>query len=406
MTITAVVQARMGSTRLPGKVMTLLGGKPLIEVLLHRLAKSTRITTIVVATTENSLDDPLVAQAEALGYRVFRGSEPDVLSRFYLAVESQRPDIVVRITGDCPLVDASLVDAVIDAYVAGGVEYASNTNPPTYPDGLDVEVFSFAALAEAHRDATSRFDREHVTPFLRTSGRFRTLNVTAQEDWSAERWTVDEPRDLEVVSAVFDYFAPRVMFGWQEALTWLQAHPEVSALNRAIPRNEGSIVKPPSVSIRRATADDARRLYDWRNEDGMRRASFHGERIDFESHYAWLLRTLVNPERWLFIAELPDHTPVGYIRFDEVGTTAEISVTVDVAHRGRGLGPVVTRSAVSALHLVRPDLVPVALVKAENTASLKSFQDAGFSVVGDRPIDGARAVELRCLAVQQKDCHE
>lgn len=252
MIITAVVQARMGSTRLPGKVMTPLAGAPLIEVLLERLSRSRRITSIVLATSEDVRNEPLAAHVASLGYRVFRGSEHDVLSRFYLAAAPTTPDVVVRITGDCPLVDAALVDAIIDAFLAGQVDYATNTNPPTFPDGLDVEVMSFEALATAFREATTPYDREHVTPFIRTPGRFRTVNVVGDADHSAQRWTVDEPEDLVVVSAVFAHFAPSRLFSWQDALEWFSSRPDVGAWNQAIPRNEGATLSDAEKQARRA----------------------------------------------------------------------------------------------------------------------------------------------------------
>jgi glutamate-1-semialdehyde 2,1-aminomutase len=251
MTITAVVQARMGSSRLPGKVMAPLAGVPLIEVLLHRLSQSSRITSIVLATSEDGRNDPLAAHVEHLGYRVFRGSEHDVLSRFYLAAAPATPDVVVRITGDCPLLDAALVDSIIDAYLEAGVDYATNTNPPTYPDGLDVEVMSFGALTTAYREATTQHDREHVTPFIRTSPQFRRLNVTSSEDHSAQRWTVDEPEDLAVVSAVFAHFAPATTFTWEDALAFFETRPELTGMNQTIPRNEGATLSDAEKRSRR-----------------------------------------------------------------------------------------------------------------------------------------------------------
>jgi len=403
MTITAVVQARMGSTRLPGKVMAPLAGVPLIEVLLQRLSQSSRISSIVLATSDDPRDQPLASHVECLGYRVFRGSEHDVLSRFYLAAASTAPDRVVRITGDCPLVDASIVDSVIEACLVPCVDYASNIAPPTYPDGLDVEVCTWSAISQAFREATAAFDREHVTPFLRVPGRFRTRNVTHAVDLSAERWTVDEPADLKVVSAVFDHFSPNLMVGWREVLDWLNAEATVKHLNQAIERNAGANRPTCPVILRRATVTDARLLHDWRNEDGMRRASFSSNPISFDSHYAWLTQTLAHEGRWLFIAELSDQTPIGYVRFDEVDGTAEISVTVDVNHRGRGLGPALIRAAVHSLAATRADLTPVAIVKSGNVASLKTFQHSGFVEVATRSIDGINAVELRHPASTKKD---
>jgi glutamate-1-semialdehyde 2,1-aminomutase len=233
--------------------MAPLAGVPLIEVLLERLSRSSRITSIVLATSQDVRNESLAAHVSSLGYRVFRGSEHDVLSRFYLAAEPTSPDVVVRITGDCPLVDAMLVDTIIDTFLTGAVDYATNTNPPTFPDGLDVEVMSFEALTTAYREASTTYDREHVTPFIRTSGRFRTLNVVGDADYSAQRWTVDEPADVAVVSAVFAHFAPSRTFSWRDALDWFLSHPDVGAWNQAIPRNEGATLSDAEKQARRGT---------------------------------------------------------------------------------------------------------------------------------------------------------
>ena len=236
----AIVQARMGSTRLPGKVMATLAGRPLIEFLLSRLSRSALIDTIVVATTTSDTDAELARHVAQLGYQVYRGSEDDVLDRFYQAALPLRPDAVVRITGDCPLVDPELVDTIIAAYRDNEVDYTSNVAPATYPDGLDVEVFSFEALERAYHEAQTPFEREHATPFLRESGLFRTLNVTGETDYSTLRWTVDEPADLAVIRAVVDGLSPRTDFSWRDVVALSERTPEIFTSNDHIKRNEGA----------------------------------------------------------------------------------------------------------------------------------------------------------------------
>jgi glutamate-1-semialdehyde 2,1-aminomutase len=236
----AIVQARMGSTRLPNKVMKLVRGTPLIELLLERLAQAKNIDQIILATSVHPKNAPLAEHVEKLGYAVYRGSEQDVLDRYYQAASSARADVVVRITGDCPLVDPQLVDEALAAFQSAGVDYASNTDPPTFPDGLDIEVFSFAALQAAWRDARRPSEREHVTPYIRESRRFRTLKLKHSADFSGERWTVDEPPDFEVVQSVFAHFHPRRDFGWQEVLQLLRQRPDLFVANRHLIRNEGA----------------------------------------------------------------------------------------------------------------------------------------------------------------------
>ena len=240
MRVVAIVQARMGSTRFPDKVMQPLAGTPLIGVLLERLSQARRVAAIVLATSADSRNEPLGAYVRDLGYLVVRGSEDDVLARYHAAAREAQAEAVVRITGDCPLLDPSVVDAVVALFIESGADYASNVSPPSFPDGLDVEVFSIAALASADRDARAPREREHVTPFIRESGRYRCVTYRNPEDLSAERWTVDEPEDLALVRRVFEHFAPRRTFAWQEVMALRGQHPEWFSVNRHLQRNEGA----------------------------------------------------------------------------------------------------------------------------------------------------------------------
>nr|ADD96535.1 hypothetical protein [uncultured organism MedDCM-OCT-S11-C293] len=239
MKVVALVQARMGSTRLPNKVMKPINGVPMIELLLSRLSNSKRIDEIVLATSVDRRNGPLVEHVLRLGYACEEGSENDVLDRYVQAASKHEADVVVRITGDCPLVDAELVDACIGEFFDSNAEYCSNTNPPTYPDGLDIEVTTLEALQKANRESTRQFDHEHVTPYVRESGKFRLSSFTNHEDLSSLRWTVDEPEDFTVIEKVFYHFSPRIDFGWKEVLEMESSQPEMFAMNRSIGRNEG-----------------------------------------------------------------------------------------------------------------------------------------------------------------------
>ncbi len=238
--VVAIVQARMGSTRFPNKVMRPLAGLPMIGVLLERLSAAGRVQQIVLATSDQPKNAPLAAYVRSLGYVAVEGSENDVLDRYYRAAREVQADVVVRITGDCPLIDPAVVDEVVAKFLESGVDYASNVAPATFPDGLDTEVFAFAALETAWRDTQVPRDREHVTPYLRESGRFRTASVTNATDESGERWTVDEPEDFQVVEAVFRHFHPRRDFGWREVLQLRATQPDLFAANRHHIRNEGA----------------------------------------------------------------------------------------------------------------------------------------------------------------------
>jgi glutamate-1-semialdehyde 2,1-aminomutase len=238
--IVSIVQARMGSTRFPNKVMRQICGTPMIGLLLDRLSKARCVDQIILATSTDPRNETMVHYVQNLGFQVFQGSEDDVLDRYYRAADMVQADVVVRITGDCPLIDPELVDAVISEFQKKGVDYATNTMPPTYPDGLDIEVFGFKVLEIAWKTAHELRQREHVTPFIRESKEFTKINFPNDIDLSGERWTVDEPEDFEVIQKIFEYFHPRRDFTWRDVLSLRNEHPEWFMVNRHLIRNEGA----------------------------------------------------------------------------------------------------------------------------------------------------------------------
>jgi glutamate-1-semialdehyde 2,1-aminomutase len=240
MKVVAIVQARMGSTRLPNKVMKPIGDAPMIELLLARLVLAKEVNEIMVATSDDPRNQALADHVYSLGYKCYRGSENDVLDRYIQAAKSVNADVVVRITGDCPLVDPELVDEAIRQCRASDVDYFSNTSPPTFPDGLDIEVFTLAALEKAAQETCKPFDHEHVTPYLRESGRFKQAGMQNSQDLSGLRWTVDEPTDYDVLSKIFAHFAPNIHFSWQQVLKLQRSQPEIFTSNQNLIRNEGA----------------------------------------------------------------------------------------------------------------------------------------------------------------------
>jgi spore coat polysaccharide biosynthesis protein SpsF (cytidylyltransferase family) len=243
-TVLAVVQARLGSTRLPGKALLDLAGRPMLAHVLDRAAAVPGVDQVVLATTASPEDDVLAAVAHEAGAACVRGSIEDVLDRFRDVLGAHPADVVVRLTGDCPLLDPAVSGLVVAEYLrrAREVDYVSNVHPSTYPDGLDTEVIGAAALEEAWREARRASDREHVTPFLwRQPERFRLANVAHAEDLSSLRWTVDDARDLDFARAVYRVLSPDGgrIFGMMELLDVLRAHPDVSSLNAGTRRNEG-----------------------------------------------------------------------------------------------------------------------------------------------------------------------
>jgi len=237
--IVAIVQARMSSTRLPGKVLMDIAGWPMLWHVVNRVRQAKRVDKVVVAISDNVSDGPVAAFCVKEGIPCFRGSEDDVLDRYYQAAKWIDADVIVRITADCPLIAPNVVDDVVKCYVDGDYDYVSNTEPPMLPDGLDTEVFSFGALERAWREAKWQSEREHVTPYIRKHpGLLRIGNVTYREDLSNMRWTVDEPRDLEFVRAVYDHLEG-MSSGMPDVLAVLKKHPELMEINSGIGRNKG-----------------------------------------------------------------------------------------------------------------------------------------------------------------------
>lgn len=237
--VVAIVQARMGSTRLPEKVMKEVCGKPLIAHVVERLGESRKIDRIVIATTRDASDDAIVEWCDENDMDFFRGSTDDVLARYYHAAKDFGANTIVRITSDCPMIDPVLVDAAIERFSTGMFDHVSIDS--SFPDGLDAEVFSFFALKYAQREARLASEREHVTPHIwKNPQKFRLSAITSPEDLSYHRWTVDDERDLEFVRRVFAALYPwRGVFHSGDVLRFLKENPEVSLINAGTERNEG-----------------------------------------------------------------------------------------------------------------------------------------------------------------------
>lgn len=237
--VLAIVQARSSSSRLPGKVLKQILGKPMIVHELERLKRSKRIDKIVLATSREESDDDLTDIVAASGVKVYRGSLDDVLDRYYQCAKQYQPTHVVRITGDCPVIDWRIVDTVIEKHLAE--ENDDTVTTERFPDGLDTEIVRFSALERAWKEAFLPSEREHVTPFIKNHAElFKLGQMDCEQDLSHMRWTVDEPQDFEFIRQVYKALYPsNANFGMQEILRLLEQKPEMCKINQNIQRNEG-----------------------------------------------------------------------------------------------------------------------------------------------------------------------
>ncbi len=243
--IIAVIQARAGGSRLPGKMLKLINEKPVISYIVNAAKKSKLINEIILATVDSEEENKLLEIAGQQGIKSFAGSEEDVLDRVYQAVKNQIKDnekenmIVVRLTGDCPLHDSEVIDKVIKNFLNNPIDYSSNIHPPTYPDGLDVEVFSFNALEKAWREARLPSERQHVTPYIwKNKDLFKILNIAHSEDLNHMRWTLDEQSDFDFIKAIIEKLRDEEI-NIQNVLRVLRENPDLEKINQKFGRNEG-----------------------------------------------------------------------------------------------------------------------------------------------------------------------
>lgn len=237
----AILQARSSSTRLPGKVLKPILGRPMLERQIERIMRAKLIDKLVVATSTDLEDNTIAELSARINLPCHRGSLEDVLDRFYQAARAYQPEYVVRLTGDCPLADPAVIDEIIRFCVAGAYDYASNTLQPTFPDGLDVEVCRFEALGKIWREATLKSQREHVTPyFYQNPHLFKLGSFMREPDLSDLRWTVDNAADFGLVTSIYEALYPRKQdFSTEDILRYLDTRPELKTCNTATQRNEG-----------------------------------------------------------------------------------------------------------------------------------------------------------------------
>jgi spore coat polysaccharide biosynthesis protein SpsF len=252
LSIVAVLQARTSSRRLPGKVLKPLLGEAMLARQCERILQSHHINQLVIATSDEPSDDAIATLAAKLGLACYRGSLEDVLDRVLKAAQGAGASTIVRLTGDCPLIDAGVIDETIEFHLAAGNDYTCNCDPATFPDGLDTEVCRIQALEQADRDCSDMTIREHATYYIRLHPeQFKIGNLTNATDYGDMRWTVDEPEDFELVQRIYTALYPNnPKFTWRDVITLLEKHPEWSLLNQHHTRNAGALAAQLAAGVR------------------------------------------------------------------------------------------------------------------------------------------------------------
>jgi spore coat polysaccharide biosynthesis protein SpsF (cytidylyltransferase family) len=362
MNVLCVVQARTGSTRLPGKVLQDLGGRPMLRFMLDRLRDLDGIE-VVVATSTLGRDDAIVDVARGAKCRTVRGPERDVLGRYALALDETPSDHVIRLTADCPLMDPALVSQVLDAHLAAAADYTSNVFPRSFPKGLDVEVVRASVLKAAADEARDPAEREHVMPFVyRQPERFRLANVRNEEWLGAERWTVDTIEDLEFVRELVATMGSRT-FRWTDAL---------AKIGRKHEAPTGALVLVP------AAAEHSDFYLACRADPDAVKWTLSGRAIDPTEHACWYTIAIDDPGRRMRVGVI-DGAAVGTARVDVRNGIGEVGITLAPEYRGRGLS-VPLLNALVADCAGDPQVVTlIARVHAENMPSLRAFLATGFA---------------------------
>lgn len=242
----AILQARMSSTRLPNKVLKEVSGIPLLKYECERILQSQKIDKLIIATSIDKSDDAIESFAKENNIEVFRGSLDDVLLRYYECAKGFKEEhgieslSIVRVTGDCPIIDSQVIDQVIEYFEANNCDYTSNTLVPTYPDGMDVEICTFEALEIAYNEATFKSDREHVTLFIKNDDSFKKLNYVSKHDFSHLRMTVDEENDFELIKIILEnLYKNNPNFSYLDAISFMTKNPNTLFINSNITRDEG-----------------------------------------------------------------------------------------------------------------------------------------------------------------------
>jgi spore coat polysaccharide biosynthesis protein SpsF len=376
----AIVQARMTSSRLPGKVLSDICGKPSLQRMLERINMASSIDKVVVATTINASDNLIVELCEKLKVDIFRGDEDDVLGRFCGAAEVAEAEIVIRLTADCPMIDPDVIDEVVSAFSIYNHDYLSNTIDRTYPDGLDIEVMSIDALREAHKKAVAPFLREHVTPYISGrrpdlgAGDFRVGQIRFVADFSHIRWTLDTKEDLQRIRSLVSKLPED--YRWLQALSIATREPDL--LRNMIDGQTTEVL-----SLRLAVASDVKLLFEWVNTpSSLKNKEKSSAPIEWSDHQNWLNKRLNNPNVRIWIVERSKQA-IGQARVEYDNNKLLIDIFIDSLFRGNDYGLKALKLLIKQCQVTYPGVPLHAIIKNENYPSLNLFRRAGFQEVSN-----------------------
>lgn len=387
MNIVAIIQARMGSSRLPGKVLMKVKEKSVLEHVIDRVRECKEIDDIVVATTNLQKDDVIIDLLKNLRVNYFRGSEDNVLERYYEAATVYVATDIVRITSDCPLIDPQIVDNIIRFYKNN--EYDMVTNAPndeskrTYPRGLDTEVFSYEILERAYLKGTKSYQREHVTPYIYEND-FKIYNYKNQVNYSEYRWTLDTLEDFKLISLIYNnLYGKNKTFYMEDILDYIEKNPQAIDINKDIKQKKIK-VELKKLTLRKVTKEDCETLFIWANEEETRKNSFKKEDIDINTHIKWFNEKLedINTEMYII---LKDNLEVGQIRVEIKDHVGIISFSIDKKYRNMGIG----KQILKTIKQYSQCNTFIGRVKKENMASIKAFKNAGY-----RQIESTEYIEF------------
>jgi spore coat polysaccharide biosynthesis protein SpsF (cytidylyltransferase family)/RimJ/RimL family protein N-acetyltransferase len=404
--IAGIIQARMGSTRLPGKVMKFIFGKPVLWHVVSRVSQSIFIDKIIVATTTEPEDDIIEQFCCNEKIPVFRGSKNDVLDRYYQCARQFKADDIVRITADCPLHDSGVIDHVIREYHEGAYDYVTNTFEYTYPDGLDVEIFSFSALENAWKNATLESEREHVTPYIRKNSAIKKKNVTSLTRYPSYRLTLDTPEDYKFITLIFEGLG-RSYFSLDDVVAYLEKHPALLMINQHIGLNEGylksliqdakkTILRTDRLYLRHLIPEDASDRYlQWLNDPDVNKY-LETKNASIDELKRYISEKLASHECiffGIFLKEGDQH--IGNVKLEPVDFSkneATIGILIgDYMWWGKGICTEVINAVVDyAFSEMTLNSLTLGVI-SENTAAITCYKNAGFITEKTEKLDGVNA---------------